>query len=61
MEQGFAVVDGLQPGARVVVEGAQNLRPGSVVAEADRTGPGHEEAAKGESRKPGKGKGAKPA
>jgi len=61
VEQGFAVVDGLQPGARVVVEGAQNLRPGSVVAEADRTGPGNEEAAKGESRKPGKGKGAKPA
>ena len=61
VEQGFAVVDGLKPGARVVVEGAQNLRPGSVVAEADRNGPGNEEAAKGEARKSGKGKGAKPA
>jgi RND family efflux transporter MFP subunit len=58
VEQGFAVVDGLKPGARVVVEGAQNLRPGSVVAEADRTGPGNEEAAKGEPRKPEKGKSA---
>lgn len=65
VEQGFAVVDGLEPGARVVVEGAQNLRPGSAVAEADRDGPGNPEggaeAAKGEGRKPGKGRGAKPA
>lgn len=61
VEQGFAVVDGLKPGARVVVEGAQNLRPGSVVAEADRTGPANAEAAKGEARKPAKAKGAKPA
>lgn len=29
-----AVVDGVQPGARVVTEGAQNLRPGSLVREA---------------------------
>jgi RND family efflux transporter MFP subunit len=34
IEQGFAVVDGVSPGARVVIEGAQNLRPGSMVAEA---------------------------
>lgn len=65
VEQGFAVVDGVKPGARVVVEGAQNLRPGSAVAEADRDGPGNpgagEEAAKGEGRKAGKGRGAKPA
>ncbi len=60
VEQGFAVVDGVKPGSRIVVEGAQNLRPGSVVAEADRTGPGNEEAAK-DARKPGKAKGAKPA
>ena len=39
VEQGFAVVDGITPGTRVVVEGAQNLRPGSVVAEADRAAP----------------------
>jgi RND family efflux transporter MFP subunit len=60
VEQGFAVVDGVKPGSRVVVEGAQNLRPGSAIAEADRTGPGNEEAAK-DARKPGKAKGAKPA
>ncbi|WP_020206279.1 efflux RND transporter periplasmic adaptor subunit [Cupriavidus sp. WS] len=29
-----AVIDGVQPGARVVVEGAQNLRAGSLVREA---------------------------
>jgi len=29
-----AVVEGVQPGARVVVEGTQNLRPGSAVREA---------------------------
>jgi RND family efflux transporter MFP subunit len=34
MEGGFAVVEGVKSGARVVVEGAQNLRPGSVVSEA---------------------------
>lgn len=62
VEEGFAVVDGLAPGARVVVEGVQNLRPGSAVAEAERTGPGiSEEAAKTEGRRSGKAKGAKPA
>jgi RND family efflux transporter MFP subunit len=35
IQDGVAVVDGVGLGARVVVEGAQNLRPGSVVAEAD--------------------------
>jgi RND family efflux transporter MFP subunit len=45
LEAGFAVVDGVAIGQRVVVEGAQNLRPGSVVSEADDkarnpTGPG---------------------
>ncbi len=39
VEQGFAVVDGLQSGARIVVEGAQNVRPGSLVAEAQRPAP----------------------
>jgi hypothetical protein len=62
VEQGFAVVDGVKAGARVVVEGVQNLRPGSAVAESERTGPGiSEEAAKGEGRRSMKGKGAKPA
>jgi RND family efflux transporter MFP subunit len=38
VEEGFAVVDGVAPGARVVVEGAQNLRPGATVTEALREG-----------------------
>lgn len=38
LDEGVAVVDGLQPGARIVVEGAQNLRPGSSVTEAQREG-----------------------
>ena len=46
VDEGLAVVSGVEAGARVVVEGAQNLRPGSTVAEA---------AAGGE----GKGKGGK--
>ena len=49
VEEGFAVVTGVQPGERVVVEGGQNLRAGTLVAEAERT-PG-----KGEERKVGKG------
>lgn len=61
VEEGLSVVQGIDPGARVVVEGAQNLRPGSAVAEADGTGPGApEEAAKAEGRKR-KAAGAKPA
>jgi RND family efflux transporter MFP subunit len=36
LDEGFAVVDGLKAGARVVVEGAQNVRPGSAVTEAQR-------------------------
>jgi len=34
IEEKFAVVQGLEPGVRVIVEGAQNVRPGAVVAEA---------------------------
>ena len=37
VDEGIAVVDGVDPGARVVVEGAQNLRPGSAVSEAKAT------------------------
>ncbi|MDO8812866.1 MAG: efflux RND transporter periplasmic adaptor subunit [Gallionella sp.] len=33
VQDGIAVIEGVAPGARVVVEGAQNLRPGSLVAE----------------------------
>jgi len=36
VEDGAAVVSGVQPGVRVVTEGAQNLRPGSIVADAPR-------------------------
>jgi RND family efflux transporter MFP subunit len=39
VEEGFAVVSGIKPGERIVVEGAQNVRPGATVAEADRSSP----------------------
>jgi hypothetical protein len=48
VEEGLAVIDGIAPGARIVVEGAQNLRPGSVVGEAKRSAP---EAEQGEVKK----------
>ena len=51
LEETFAVVKGLQPGERVVAEGAQNLRPGSVVAEADRSNPAATKTGKGEKGK----------
>ena len=51
IEEKFAVVQGVSPGTRVVVEGTQNVRPGSTVAEAQREGE-KSESAKGE----GKGK-----
>jgi membrane fusion protein, multidrug efflux system len=38
IQDGIAVIEGAAPGARVVVEGAQNLRPGSVVAESESKG-----------------------
>jgi RND family efflux transporter MFP subunit len=34
IQDGIAVIEGIAAGARIVVEGAQNLRPGSVVSEA---------------------------
>ncbi len=52
IQDGIAVIEGVAPGARVVVEGAQNLRPGSMVAEPEGKGQ------KAEDRQ-GKG-GAKP-
>lgn len=54
VEEGFAVVEGLAAGVRVVVEGAQNLRPGSVVSEAGGALPGDAPPAAGRK---GKGKG----
>ena len=40
VEGGIAVVTGVEPGARVVVEGAQNLRPGQRRRDAARATPG---------------------
>jgi RND family efflux transporter MFP subunit len=37
VQDGLAVIEGTMPGTRVVVEGAQNLRPGNVVIEAQTT------------------------
>lgn len=34
IQDGLAVIEGAEPGARVVAEGAQNLRPGSSVSES---------------------------
>jgi RND family efflux transporter MFP subunit len=36
IQDGLAAIDGVAPGTRVVVEGAQNLRPGSAVIEAGK-------------------------
>jgi len=46
IQDGLAVVEGIAPGARVVVEGAQNLRPGSVVTEAGDGKSTHKKAGK---------------
>ena len=61
VDEGFAVVSGVDPGARVVVEGAQNLRPGASVAEAERAPreaekqePGGKGGAPGEKKAAGK-------
>jgi len=38
VQDGLAVIEGAVPGTRVVLEGAQNLRPGSTVVETQATG-----------------------
>ncbi len=48
VQDGRAVIEGPPVGARVVVEGAQNLRPGSTVAEATSGG---EKAPSGEGKR----------
>ena len=54
VESGIAVVSGVKAGERVVVEGAQNVRTGVSVAEADRGNPdAPRPAGKGEGRKKG--------
>jgi multidrug efflux system membrane fusion protein len=40
IQDGYAVVEGIAPDKRVVVEGAQNLRPGSLVVEVGSTATG---------------------
>jgi RND family efflux transporter MFP subunit len=46
IDEGFAVVTGVEAGAKVVLEGAQNLRPGSLVSEsAGGVGEGKREGA----------------
>ena len=61
VEAGSAVVEGLSAGARVVVEGAQNLRPGSSVTEAPSKGQaggaGDEKKGKGKKGEGRKGEG----
>lgn len=48
VQDGVAVVTGIKPGERIVVEGAQNVRPGTTVTEADRSSPdGSRPAGKG--------------
>ncbi|MDP2681711.1 MAG: efflux RND transporter periplasmic adaptor subunit [Deltaproteobacteria bacterium] len=44
IQDGFAVIEGIAPGERVVVEGAQNLRPGSVVVESENRGQSMEDS-----------------
>jgi len=50
-QDGLAIIEGIAPGARVVVEGAQNLRSGSVVTEAKAGDAG---AGKNSKKKAGK-------
>jgi RND family efflux transporter MFP subunit len=50
VEEGFAVVQGLEPGTRVVVEGAQSVRSGSAVTEAQREGQPAKGDAKGKKK-----------
>jgi RND family efflux transporter MFP subunit len=63
IQDGQAAVSGIKPGDRVVVEGAQNLRPGSTIAErkkednAGKPGKGGKEG-KSEGKGEGKGEGA---
>ena len=55
LEEAFAAVTGVAAGERVVAEGGQNLRPGSVVAEADRQPVDTAKAGKGAKGKKGGG------
>jgi hypothetical protein len=50
--QGSSVITGIESGDRVVVEGKQNLRPGSKVKEAKSATPAPEAAASKTSQNP---------
>jgi RND family efflux transporter MFP subunit len=58
IQDGVAVIEGAVPGARIVLEGAQNLRPGSTVVETQATGgevgPGNNVSKFADQRTPGK-------
>jgi RND family efflux transporter MFP subunit len=51
IDEGIAVVVGLPADVRVVTEGAQNLRPGSTVAEGGAEKPETQRAGKGDGKK----------
>jgi RND family efflux transporter MFP subunit len=57
LDEGFAVITGVEPGAKVVLEGAQNLRTGSLVAIAEGA-PARGEAKPGRKGVEAKGEGA---
>lgn len=52
VDAGLAVVEGLPAGSRVVLEGAQNLRPGSSVSEAGASAGGKDDEKKGKGKTP---------
>lgn len=60
VQDGQAAITGIAAGDRIVVEGAQNLRPGSTVAERkkDDTKAGKGDPGKGTAKGDGKGEGA---
>lgn len=49
VQDGVAIVEGVAPGTRVVVEGAQNLRPGSTVTEGKAGGAASEKKSRKKS------------
>jgi len=57
IDEGIAVVTGIEPGTKVVLEGAQNLRPGSLVSLGERA-PGTEGGKAGGGKAPGAKPGA---
>ncbi|MFZ2301469.1 MAG: efflux RND transporter periplasmic adaptor subunit [Gallionella sp.] len=52
IQDGIAVIEGVAPGARVVVEGAQNLKPGDAVGETDNREQNTEDRQNKNSAKP---------